>query len=304
MRVLVVGYGSIGQRHVRLLADMGCQVAVVSQHPTASHPRYYNLLEALVDWQPNYVVVANRTSHHYKSLQILIEQGFKGQVLVEKPLFDCYQVLHKHQFLRAAVAYNFRFHPLIQKLKALLDSASSLVSANIYVGSYLPNWRSQIDYRQSYSAHKHQGGGVLRDLSHELDYALWLLGLWKRLTAIGGQFSSLEIDSEDVYSLLMETTRCPVVTIHLNYLDLVPRRDIVINTNRCTIKVDLCQNTIDVNGDREMISLERDDTYRAEHRAMLSGRIAQLCTFEEALQTLATIEAAEQASRSHIWIER
>lgn len=185
-----------------------------------------------------------------------------------------------------------------------MKSASSVVTVTIYVGSYLPDWRSQTDYRNSYSAHRQAGGGVLRDLSHELDYVLWLFGYWRRLTAKGGKFSSLEIDSDDVYSILMETDRCPLVSIHMNYLDRVPRREIFVNTDNQTIHIDLCQNKMEINQSQEAITLERDATYRSEHQAILDGHLATLCSLEEARETLLTIEASEQAAISHSWIER
>lgn len=305
INVLVIGYGSIGQRHARILSELGHQVAAVSKRSIDLTPCYSELFYALSEWQPGYVVVANRTSEHLQTMESLAEHGFQGRVLIEKPLFDHSSAIPRHSFSLAAVAYNLRCHPLLTKLKSLLDDSVHIVSASIHAGSYLPEWRPNTDYRQSYSAKKDQGGGVLRDLSHELDYALWLFGPWQRLTASGGHLSSLEIDSDDAYTLLMETSRCPLVSIHMNYLDRLPRREIIVNTDRHTIQVDLINNTIKIDGVvRESATVARDDTYRAEHQAMLLGNTEMLCTLNEAMETLATIDAAERASVSHTWIAR
>lgn len=304
LKVLVIGYGSIGQRHARLLTDLGCRVAVVSRRSIGFAPAYSELPQALSDWQPDYVVVADRTGEHRQTIEALVEHGFQGRVLIEKPLFDQLSTLPRHDFSLAAVAYNLRCHPLLMKLKSLLDSSAQLVTASIYAGSYLPDWRPNTDYRQSYSSRKNQGGGVLRDLSHELDYALWLFGPWQKLTASGGHLSQLEIDSDDAYTLLMETVRCPSVSVHLNYLDHAPRREILVNTDQHTVRVDLINNTMAVDGVQEAVTVARDDTYRTEHQAILAGKAKELCTLEEALETLATIEAAERASASHTWISR
>lgn len=304
MKVLVIGYGSIGKRHARLLTELDCQVAVVSRRSVDLVFNYSNLTQALSDWQPEYVVVANRTSEHHQTIESLMQLGFQGRLLVEKPLFDRPLALPRHSFPLAAVAYNLRCHPLLTKLKSLLDDSAQLITANIHAGSYLPEWRPNTDYRQGYSAKKVQGGGVLRDLSHELDYALWLFGPWRRLTATGGQLSPLEIDSDDAYTLLMETQHCPLISIHMNYLDRVPRREILVNTDQHTIHVDLINNTIAIDGVVESVTVERDDTYRAEHQAMLAGNVERLCTLEEAMETLLTVEAAERAAVSHTWITR
>ena len=304
MKTLLIGYGSIGQRHARLLTELGCQVAVVSRRSIDFAPHHSDLTQALTDIQPDYVVVANRTSEHHQAIESLVKHGFQGHVLVEKPLFDRLSALPRNSFSLATVAYNLRCHPLLIKLKSLLDNSAQLVTANIHVGSYLPDWRPNADYRQSYSAKRDQGGGVLRDLSHELDYALWLFGPWRRLTASGGRLGPLEIDSDDAYTLLMETQRCPLVSIHLNYLDRVPRREILVNTDQHTVRVDLINNTIAIDGVRESVTVARDDTYRAEHQAMMSGNAEGLCTLEEAMETLVTIEAAERVAASHVWIAR
>ena len=304
MKALVIGYGSLGQRHARLLTEMECEVAVVSRRSVDFAPHYFDLAQALADWQPGYVVVANRTNEHLGTLKTLGQHDYRERLLLEKPLFDRASELFNHSFSLAAVAYNLRCHPLLMKLKSLLDASAQLVTANIYVGSYLPDWRPDTDYRQSYSAIKAQGGGVLRDLSHELDYARWLFGSWRRLTASGGHLSPLEIDSDDAYTLLMETQRCALVSIHMNYLDRVPRRYILVNTDQHTVRVDLIKNTITIDGGQESVTVARDDTYRAEHQAMLAGNAEGLCTLEEAMETLTTIEAAEQAAASHTWIVR
>ena len=303
-KVLVISYGSIGQRHARLLTKLGCQVAVMSRRSIDFSPHYSDLTQALTDWQPEYVVAANRTSEHYQTVKCLVEHDFKGRVLIEKPLFDQLATFPRHGFSLAAVAYNLRCHPLLTKLKSLLDDSAQLVTANIHAGSYLPEWRPSTDYRQSYSAKNAQGGGVLRDLSHELDYALWLFGPWRRLTATGGHLSPLEIDSDDAYTILMETNHCPMVSIHINYLDRIPRREILVNTAQHTIRVDLINNTLTIDGVQEVVTVARDDTYLAEHQAMLTENAEGLCTLENAIEVLATIEAAEHAAVSHTWIAR
>lgn len=303
MRTLVVGYGSIGARHARVLAELGCKVSIVSSRTIEGFNCYSSLGEALEKVRPVYLVVANRTHEHYQTLFELAKLNYQGTVLLEKPLFDEPRPYFQAPFAHCFVGYNLRFHPVIQKLAQSLKG-EKIISALAYVGQYLPHWRPGSDYRMSYSASKTQGGGVLRDLSHELDLMQWLLGKWEKLGSLMGQHSHLEIDSEDVVAIMMSTENCPVVTVQLNYLDRITHRDIVINTDNHTFRADLVNGTFQVDDDKEELLVERDATYRLQHRAVLNGDYASLCSFAEGLEVVEMIDATERSFKSEGWINR
>lgn len=302
-RALVVGYGSIGARHARLLAEEDCDVAVVSRR-AGVHPKgYARLAEAVAQHAPAYVVVANQTAAHGDTLDALAALGFDGVVLVEKPLFGQARALPQHRFRALLVAYNLRFHPALQRLRALLDG-EQVHAVQAYAGQYLPTWRPGRDYREVYSARRADGGGVLRDLSHELDYLNWLLGGWQRLTALGGHLSTLDIDADDTAVVLAAFERCPAVSLHLNYLDRIGRRALLVNTDRHTIEVNLTEGYLQVDGERTPVAAERDETYRRQHRAILTGDLRDVCSADEALAVVAMIEAAERSAAHPHWITR
>lgn len=303
MRVLVIGYGSIGQRHARILSELGCPVAVVSKRKIDWAPHYNSISSALRDFDPGYVVIANKTSEHCETLRKLKCAGFKGVVLVEKPLFSKVENADVKGFKKVIVGYNLRFHPLILKLRKLL-TGKRILTAQTYVGKNLAAWRPGVDYRKSYSAFKDHGGGVLRDLSHELDYMNWLLGGWSSVAAVGGHYSRLAIDTDDAYCVMLTTKRCQNVLVQMNYIDHTGHRAMIFNSDDLTIKVDLMQNWIEVNGKRSGLKVERDDTYREEHRAVLGKRWKELCSYREAMDVMRLIEAAEKASRGTKWVKK
>ncbi|OIJ16785.1 oxidoreductase [Anaerobacillus alkalilacustris] len=303
MNCIVVGYGSIGQRHARILRELGCRVAVVSKRKIPFPFTYSTIKTALIQEKPDYIILANETFKHYASLKELTNFGFTGIILVEKPLFDMVKKIPKHTFSHAYVGYNLRFHPILQKISEIVSKEKILYS-QIYVGQYLPNWRPNQDYRKSYSARKTQGGGVLLDLSHELDYARWLFGDWNRLVAFGGKFSSLQIDSDDLYSLMVKMNKCPMVQIHLNYLDRISRREISVITEKCTIKVDLLNHTLQINDAIDKYHIDRDDTYIMQHKAIMNGEKTNLCTLEEGLATLEMVGALEQSTKLKKWVNK
>lgn len=300
---LVVGYGSIGQRHSRILTEMGYQVALVTRQNPDGQTRFPNVSSAFSALKPDYVVVANETAGHYKTLLDLIKVGFSGPVLIEKPLFSEAVEIPDNKFIKLGVAYNLRFSPVMQELRKAIQG-KAIISLSIYCGQHLSFWRPGRDYEKCYSASKQQGGGVLRDLSHDLDAALWLCGPWEKATACIGHFSELKINSEDVASIILETRNCPLVSVELNYLDRVSRREIIAHTTEHTYRVDLVGGIFEEDGIEKIMLSDKDYSYRAEHIAMLKSDASCICSAEEGLEINRLIEKLEEASVKKIWVVR
>ena len=302
VNVVVVGAGSIGSRHQRILKQLGHQVSVVSAN--SPNAEFKSLSDALERQSFDYAVIASQTSQHFHDFSTLIRNKFIGRVLIEKPVFEKPHQLKSNLFSFAAVGYNLRFHPAIIWLKDTLPKLGQLSSANFYVGQYLPSWRPDTDYRRSSSAQDTSGGGVLRDLSHELDLAQHLFGDWQRLTSIGGKFSNLEITTDDTFSILMSATKCNVVSVHLNYLDQLKQRNITINGNNGTISVDLVGNNAKFNDLEVKFSVSADDSYNAQHLAVITNDSQNICTLGDALKVVDTVEAIETAAKKQKWVSQ
>jgi predicted dehydrogenase len=300
-KALIVGFGSIGSRHARILKELGCSISVVSQHAVGADDRYSNLSTAVENCCPDYIVIANETSAHLESIRLLVQIGYRGRLLIEKPLAVHQIEIPEHQFKLAAVAYNLRFHPVVTELKQKLAD-EEIISAHVYCGQYLPDWRPDIDYRLSYSAKHELGGGVLRDLSHEIDYMSWLLGGWRRLAALGGIFSLLEITSDDIWGVLAEYEHCHVATLQINYLDRPGRREIIVNTQKHTFKADLKSATLECDGQVSYFQCNKDDTYRAQHAAMLTGENSRLCSLESGTKVMKFLDACEVSAHTGKWV--
>lgn len=300
-KALVVGFGSIGARHARVLSELGCAVSVVSRRPIEEYDRYPDLDSALQKLAPDYVVIANETAAHMAALQQLAMSGYDGMVLLEKPLAVQHGKLPVHRFRRAAVAYNMRFHPVLGALREALVQ-EEVVTSQVYCGQYLPDWRPGTNYRNSYSAKRALGGGALRDLSHEIDYMMWLFGRWQRLAAIGGRLGGLEIDSDDCWGILVKFEHCPLATLQINYLDRPGRREIIVNTKQHTFRADLRLATLECDGRISNFPSQQDGTYRAQHVAMLTDDMNRFCSFEEGAQVMRFLSVCETAALSGKWV--
>ena len=299
---LIIGYGSIGARHDDVLTKLGLRTAVLSRRAIDHPNRFTSLDNALISQNPGYVVIANRTSEHHETLLALQHLGYTGKILVEKPLFSTNESVPTALMDTVWVGYNLRFHPTLLRLRSLLFG-QEICTFSAFVGQYLPTWRPGTDYRESYSANHAQGGGALLDLSHDIDYTTWLLGGWSRVTALGGKTSTLEITSDDAFSILLETPLCGVVQVHVNYLNRKPKREIIVNTADHCYVADLIKNTIEIDGEVEDYPIERNETYTSMHLNVIGPEPKLCCTAKEGLDLMRLLDAIRLSSSKHVWIE-
>jgi predicted dehydrogenase len=298
VKIAIWGLGSIGKRHWENFKKAKFEVCGISVHQTGEG--IYSSLEECLDAGVDVVFVCNETAKHYESLRRLMQLGFKGGVIVEKPLFSAAKTLDTTSFRFLVVSYQLRLNPLIQHLKFLIHG-QKILTALFYVGQYLPQWRPGRDYRETYSAHQAQGGGVLRDLSHELDLAVYLTGNFERLVSKLDRVSALELDVEDQVNILAQNERCGNLSIHLNYLDKTPQRFILLNTEAHTYRVDLIEKKLVVDGKEKELEHPGEDEYLELAKRIKAGAIGELTSYDEGFHILNTIEAAENSSREAIW---
>ena len=300
-RVLVVGYGSIGARHSRLAVEAGVVVGCLTGNPACPYQTYNSLEGAVAAFLPSHIIIANATADHQSTLSRLMRTGWRGGVLIEKPLFNTIVELEVPPGLDIKVAYNLRFHPLVRELKARLKTAP-IYSATFDVGQYLPDWRPDSDYRLSYSASRSKGGGVLRDLSHELDLAGYFCGDVLSVAALGGKYSDLEIDADDVYQLIGNAKNCPIIAIGLNYLNRTPRRMLCLNGPGFTAILDFIEGHLLINGTRFEHKTNRDFTYKLQLKAFLEGDQSEICSLAEGMNVDKIIFASEKSASERRWI--
>jgi predicted dehydrogenase len=298
MRSLVVGLGSIGERHLRLLGELGASPAAVSRRGGSGV--FASLAEALAAHRPELVIIAVETGAHHQVLAALAESGYRGRVLVEKPLFDAWRALPANAFGDLRVAYNLRCHPLIAALRHRLAGRPLLVQAA--VGQYLPDWRPGRAWRQGYSADPARGGGALRDLSHELDLLLWLLGPWRRVAAVGGRSGLLPIASDDHWSILLAFEGGASASLQLDYLSRPGRRFLAVEHSGGSLVADFVAGTLAANASLAKVAAHRDDSYRALLARMLAGDTAGLCDAQGGLAVMGLIAGIERAAREGSWV--
>jgi predicted dehydrogenase len=233
MRVLIAGLGGIGQRHARnLRAMLGDRVELLAYRvrglthaigPTLQADASANVerdlgievfhdLGAALAMRPDVALICNPNSLHVETARACVDAGC--DLFIEKPLSD--RIDDVEALVDAAervrrigmVGYQMRFHPCLQALASAIASGSlgTILAVRATIGEYLPGFHPYEDYRESYAAQAVLGGGVVLTQIHEFDYLYSLFGPIRSVYAIGGHWSHLDIDVEDVASVLMEAT--------------------------------------------------------------------------------------------------
>ncbi len=236
MHVLVLGVGSIGRRHLGNLLSLDRGVCVVAVDPFSANRNAVveigvetcaSLEEALCKYAFEAALVCTPNHLHVEQCRILLEAGC--HVFVEKPVaVDVSEAMSLEPVLKLSgrgimVGCNLRFHPGVRAVKKALDAGriGRPLWSRAWFSHYLPNWRPGQDYRQTYSAQKAQGGGILLDAIHEPDYVSWLFGPVTKVQGQMGTLSDLEIDVEDVASYTMWHGSRMLSQIHVDFV----RRD-------------------------------------------------------------------------------
>jgi len=295
---VIIGYGSIGKRHREILIDLGINVAVLSsrKHDIDNSFTSYDEVEG---FDPDYVIIASSTENHFSDLEKINQYCHPKAILVEKPIFsELPQEIKNTQDIKKYdseifVGYNLRFHPIISRLKDELKG-QKILSAHMYVGQYLPDWRPDRNHKETYSSIKEKGGGVLRDLSHELDLAQYLFGKNIDFKSIGGRFSDITVDSDDVYCFVMSNEECKAISMQMNYLDRVARREAIINTEDNSYKYDLVNSVLEINGSNIEINSDRNISYINMHKAIIEENHEGLCSINDGVEIMHIICEAEK----------
>lgn len=319
-KALVVGSGSIARRHLanfrRLLPDAEvCCVSAsgraLADGETAATTQLPSLAAA-VEWAPDLAVVASPAPLHLDHACRLLDARIP--VLIEKPLSDSIArvrdaapLLMRHRD-RIEIAYNLRFLSSAQRMKALIDEGrvGRILGLRIEVGQYLPDWRPHADYRRQVSASRSLGGGVLLELSHELDYLTWMFGRFDRVFCVAANSGQLEIDVEDHADILLSRDGL-TAQVHLDFLQRRASRSCKVIGATGTLHWDLIANLISLEGpagDDILFSepaVDRNDMYVEQLRGFIevaAGRAAPRITLDDGLAVINMIEAMRESAAS------
>jgi predicted dehydrogenase len=318
-KILVVGTGSIGSRHIANLLSLGADVLTYSYRsepraePWRDHVRAFDRLEDAFAAGPDAVVVANRTDQH---IDAALRGAREGRALfIEKPLSHSLagvdELVRETESRGLVVESGFmlRLHPNAIWLKSFLEAGElgDLFYCRAAVGQHLPEWRPAQDHRASYSASA-VCGGVIFDLSHELDLVAWLFGPIDAVHAMTAHVPSLQIQSEAIAQIGLRTARGLLAQVHMDYVRPVYGRTLEIAGSRGVVTWDYVEGIVSMAAPGNAIrtvhrvpaAFARNDLFLAHMQHFLARladpSLAPVSSLDDGVAALRTAVACHQSA--------
>jgi predicted dehydrogenase len=317
--IAIIGLGSIGCRHLRILRELrpAINITVVrtgkgvkSEDEKLADKVVFSLDEAIKsDIQA--AIISTPASIHVDQASAIAKAGV--HLFVEKPLShkldnlnELRCLIQKNEII-TLVGYVLRYHPAAKFFKELFDKniIGEILYVSVECGSYLPDWRPGKNYKTSVSANKDFGGGVLLELSHELDYIRWIFGEINNIYAQIDNSGTLDINVEDSANLIISTETNHSINVHLDFNRRFPTRRCVIHGTKGYLKWDLLEQKVSWHlvGDEinnNLFSFENDYIYQLQLEHFLDcleNGISPLVTFEDGFETLRLVESAKKSNK-------
>jgi len=271
-KILIIGFGSIGQRHYKNLKKLGYKnLYVFDTNKKVISNSKFQIPNFNADTLKEFKIVFICTPNNLHIKHTLAAARAGCHLFIEKPLshnlkdIDKLKKIIKAKKLINLIACNLRFHPCLQFVKRYLDSKKigQVYAIHHEFGYYLPYWRSGIDYTKNYAAKKSTGGGIILDDIHEFDLLFWLNNFKpvKQSKFIYNKISNLKIETEDCcvasfkFSNIIASVRC-------DYLQQQESRHCKIIGEQGNLEIDLLKNTVYLNnkqGSKNIFALKRKD---------------------------------------------
>lgn len=290
--VCIIGFGSIGQKHYNILKELlDTKHIYIYSRRIKNKKNFINSKKKLKTINPDYFIIANETTLHLNFLKYIDSNFTNKIVLCEKPLYYKYfnfKFSNKNTFY---VGYNLRFDKILIDLRKYIHN-KKIINVKISCLSYLPNWRKR-NYTLTSSANNKTGGGVLLDLSHEIDYSNLLFGPIKLVNYVYDKISPLKINVKDYFNGNFINNKQVPLSINLSYYSFNEERKISIYGNKFYIEADLIKRTLKIKNNNKIkkIKYKNINTYKEMHLEILKNYKTNICDFESGLNVLKIIQS-------------
>ena len=316
--ILIIGLGSIGSRHLKIIKQLRPEIninllrrkeSIENNLEKLANKIFYDKKDALKENLDGVIIASPSSMHINQAINFL---DLNIPIFIEKPIsnnLEDYLKFKKLSEIKNAqilVGYVLRYSKILNEYRRLIKE--NIIGKQIYVdikySSFLPDWRKNINYKNSVSSNDNLGGGALLELSHELDYANWLFGPFTEIKAIRNNTKQLEIDVEDIVKLIaINKNRC-LINIHLDFSSKISERYCCLNGSKGFIKLDFINNKISskLNIEKGIKSYKIESKYndmyiyQLEHfLKCIENNIKPLVTLEESAEIMRMIKICKSS---------
>lgn len=322
--VLIVGVGSIGERHLRCFQATGRanpSICEINDELREQVAKRYNVARTYADFETaladshDAAVIATPAHLHISMATSLAKAG--THLLIEKPLsisLDGVNSLGEElgrQNLQTAVAYVLRHHPALRAMRDAIHSGRfgrpvELVSV---CGQHFPTYRPA--YREIYYTDRATGGGAIQDaLTHSMNAGQWLLGPVDRLVADAAHQVLDGVEVEDTVHVIARHGDS-LASYSLNQHQAPNELVLTVVCEEGTCRFELHHHRWAWMTrpetpwqEENFTGIERDDLFIAQAEAFLDvieSKAEPACTFEEAALTLRTNLAVLASVEDGTW---
>ena len=323
MTGLLVGYGSIGRRHLTNLYSLGVtdwalvhtgQGTLPLELPCAARI-YSDLAKALEKEVPSFAVIANPTSLHVHAALACTNAGCG--LLVEKPISHSLDGMGELEAATTAlgtkvlVGFQFRFHPALMRIRDLLRSGSmgAPLHAQVIWAEHLPSWHPWEDWRTGYAARAELGGGVHHTICHPFDYLRMIFGdpttLFAKLTRDG----PLELSVPEAADVVLCFSEGLTAQVHLDFWGRPPMHRMDVICSEGSIQWDYMTGSLQVQGtNRDSCEVAafpsvdaRNELFLSEARHLLGvvgGSEESRCDLQDGIAVVRICEAIDRSAAS------
>ena len=255
MKIAVIGFGSIGKRHVQnLLSIPHMQIVICTKqkimNPSPDRVRIVSSISECLKEKPDVSIIANVSNLHVPIAIKLARAGV--DLFIEKPLSNSLKqtkelaaLIGKKKII-TQMGCQFRFHKCIKEIKQLILSKKigRVISVRVECGSFLPDWHPYEDYTKNYAARDDLGGGVVLTNIHEIDYLYWFFGEVLEVFSVTGKYSDLKISADDLSVAIIKFKNNVIAELHLDYFQKSEFRSCKVIGTKGTAYWDSEANTV------------------------------------------------------------
>ena len=305
--ILIIGYGSISRKHLKILLKIKkYEIYIISKHLKSCIGATIISEDQAKQKKFDFCFILTPATNRLKYLKIFKNNSKK--FFLEKPISNNYNstkkyfsILDKKIKKKLYVGYVFNHHSLINYLIKKINKIDkkNIKSIQIISKSNIKDWRKNITYYKSVSANQKFGGGVVNELSHELNFLVTLLkyqNIKKKYCNLH-RSKNLMLDVEDRADLFFKYKNLFPINVTLDFNCIKKERRIIIETVAQTFDLNLNENSLYIYKGRSYRKIKLKNEFEKMFDRQLTYFLKQKFNSKDLINALDTVKIIHEIKK-------